>query len=204
MSIYFTSDWHLGHSNSITYDNRPFKDVDHMNRVIINNYNSCVHEGDTCYFLGDMGFTQSDSFAKMIAELNGTKILIRGNHDKGAAAMKRLGFDVVLNMAAITVAGHLLTMTHCPLRGVWREDTSKMKGTKPGDNWHGESKHITMSLPDMGQFHLAGHTHKQPKDIKLGRQWDVGVVGNNYRPVALSAVESWVALTLKAEAEGKK
>jgi calcineurin-like phosphoesterase family protein len=196
MSIYLTSDFHWGHSNSIIYDKRPFKDVNHMNRVLINNYNSCVHEGDTCYFLGDIGFTKDENFAKMVAELNGTKILILGNHDKGAAAMKRLGFDVVLNMAAITVAGHLLTMTHCPLRGVWREDTSNMKGTKPGDNWHGESKHFNLSLPDMGQYHAHGHCHAGPANntpVTTHNQWDVGVVGNNYRPVSLSAIESWIA-----------
>ena len=57
-NIYFTSDWHVGHDNVLKFDNRPFKDVDHMHRVLINNYNSTVKPDDVCYFLGDMGSSQ--------------------------------------------------------------------------------------------------------------------------------------------------
>lgn len=191
--IYFTSDWHIGHANVLVYDQRPFKDLDHMHRVLINNYNATVGEEDLCYFLGDMGLGKSDVLPKVIQELNGIKVLILGNHDKGATAMHRYGFDVVLNMAALDIAGHTVTMTHCPLRGVWREDCSKMNGYQPGDNWHKEWKHTSFSIPDFGQYHLHGHTHKGPEERVLDRQWDVGVRANGYRPVSISAIESWIA-----------
>ena len=35
--IFFTSDWHMGHANSIKFDNRPFKDLDDMHKSIIRN-----------------------------------------------------------------------------------------------------------------------------------------------------------------------
>jgi calcineurin-like phosphoesterase family protein len=38
-SIFFTSDLHIGHLNSIKFDQRPFRDLDHMHEVLINNYN---------------------------------------------------------------------------------------------------------------------------------------------------------------------
>lgn len=194
---FFTSDWHVGHANVLVFDKRPFKDLDHMHRVLINNYNATVGAEDICYFLGDMGMGKSDILPKVVSELHGMKVLILGNHDKGASAMRRMGFDVVLNMAAIEVCGQMVTMTHCPLRGVWREDVGEMKGSTSGENWHKENKHVMFSIEDFGQFHLHGHTHKGPEERILGRQWDVGVRANNYRPVAMPAIESWVAKTVK-------
>ncbi len=112
--IYFTSDWHVGHANVLVLDKRPFQDLDHMHTVLVNNYNSTVGQEDLCYFLGDMGLCKSDALRDVVARLNGTKVLILGNHDKGATAMRRIGFDVVLNQAALEIAGKLVTMTHCP------------------------------------------------------------------------------------------
>ena len=190
---FFTSDWHVGHANVLIFDQRPFKDLSHMHRVLINNYNASVGPQDVCYFLGDMGLAKGDTLAAVIGELQGTKVLVLGNHDKGASAMRRAGFDVVVNMAALTIAGQLVTMTHCPLRGVWREDTSAMRGAAGGENWHGESRHHQFSLPDFGQYHLHGHTHKGPEARILDRQWDVGVRANAYKPVSLPQIESWIA-----------
>lgn len=191
--IYFTSDWHIGHANVLIYDKRPFSELSHMHRVLINNYNATVGDEDLCFFLGDMGLGKGDTLRQVVSELQGKKVLILGNHDKGATAMRRIGFDVVLNMAALEIAGQIVTMTHCPLRGVWREDTAHMKGAAEGDNWHGEHKNQRFSIENFGQFHLHGHTHKGPEERMLDKQWDMGVKANNYRPVSISAVESWVA-----------
>lgn len=190
---FFSSDWHVGHENVIKFDKRPFKDLSHMHRVLINNYNATVGKEDLCYFLGDMGLCKSDALAKVVQELNGTKVLILGNHDKGATAMRRMGFDVVLNGATIVVANRIVTMTHCPLKGVFREDCSKMKGSKEGEHWHGESRHHQFSIIDFGQYHLHGHTHKGPEERIADRQMDIGVRANGYRPVSLPQIESWIA-----------
>lgn len=192
-NIYFTSDWHIGHANVLVFDQRPFQDLDHMHTVLVNNYNATVGFQDLCYFLGDVGFGKSDLLQSVLQRLNGTKVCILGNHDKGATAMRRMGFDVVMNMCAIEVAGKLVTMTHCPLRGIWREDTSNMKGAAEGDHWHGEARHRLFSIQDFGQFHLHGHTHKSAEERILDRQWDVGVRANGYRPVSIKAIESWIA-----------
>lgn len=206
--IFFTSDLHIGHANSIEFDNRPFRDLDHMHRVLINNYNSTVPENGVCYFLGDMGLCKTSILKDVISQLNGTKIFIMGNHDKGAQAMYNMGFDVVLFGAALNVCGQRLTLSHCPLQGITRERTKGMKGIAKGEHWHGESrrKHQNCSFANEGQFHLSGHIHS-PNGGKstriLHRQFDIGVVANKYRPVSISEIESWVAKTVKKEAEWK-
>lgn len=193
---FVTSDWHVGHQRSIIYDSRPFRDIKHMHSVLINNYNSSVSQDCVCYFLGDLGW--KGALADVYPKLNGKKIAVLGNHDNNPSYLYDIGFDLVLNGAMVTLGRSIITMTHCPLRGVWREDPVSKDGTPmtnftPGDNWHGESRHKAYSLPDFNQFHLHGHTHKLPKERTLDRQFDVGVVANDYRPVSFSTIESWIA-----------
>jgi len=200
-NTYFTSDWHINHAKVLQFSKRPFRDVDHMHQVLINNYNSTVRGNDTCYFLGDMGMGDGDIMASIIMQLNGNKILIVGNHDKkGRQFWYRCGFNAVMNSSSIRVQKHTVTMSHCPLYGVYRENTEGMRGVDPDNlpNWHGEEKNYRngFSLPDWGQFHLHGHIHSpnSGKSVKiLDRQYDVGVDANKYRPVNLSQIESWVA-----------
>ena len=204
-SIFFTSDLHLLHRNSIEFDNRPFKDVHHMTESLIKNYNSVVPENGLCYFLGDIGIGKHGDLDKIIPRLNGTKVLIKGNHDGSDTSMYRMGFDVVLNKAVIYIAGEEVALTHCPLRGIKREDTSDMRGTDTNEDYHGSSRdtHKKLSFEDHGQFCLHGHLHapkeKNKSTLKQDRQWDIGIVGNNYRPVSYSQVEKWIQETLYKE-----
>lgn len=197
MNQFVTSDWHLGHEKSIVYDKRPFTDLNHMHEVLVNNYNASVRPNDICYFLGDIGFR--DAGYEIIPKLNGKKICVLGNHDKGKSKMYEMGFDLVVNGIMTTIGQSIITMTHCPIRGVYREgpenqDGETMKNFRPFEGWHGESRHDEYSIPDFDQFHLHGHTHKRKgNDIISGKQWDIGVVGNNYRPVSFKEIESWIA-----------
>jgi len=196
--LYFTSDWHIGHFNCLALDGRPFKDLDHMNEMLIKNFNFLVPHHGITYFLGDMGFSKSGLLKKVITRLNGKKILIPGNHDdKGMYAYYDAGFDFVTDKAQIVIGKSIITMSHCPLKGIYREDTTGMANALPGENWHRETKHSNRyAMDDFGQFHLHGHIHSpnggRSKRI-LDRQMDVGVVCNGYKPVSISTVESFVA-----------
>lgn len=198
--IFFSSDWHIGHENSIKFDNRPYRDLDHMHSELIKNFNKQVPIDGLTYFMGDI-VTHSASLTKtVIDQLNGTKILIVGNHDKNYESCYNAGFDAVMHQTTIYIQKERVTLSHCPLLRVFREDTSTMKGNTEGELWHGEFRNKRFAVPDNGQFHLHGHIHSPNggKSAKLlDRQMDVGLPANNYRPVHISHVESWIMKTLK-------
>lgn len=202
--VFFTSDWHLGHENALKFDERPFKDLNDMHETLIRRYNATVPTYGVCYFVGDMG-NKTEDIRKVINRLNGIKILILGNHDHGVNTMYNCGFDVVLYNATLYIAKERVTISHCPLVGLFREDTSQMKSASKNENWHGESraKHLQFAMKNEGQFHLHGHIHSrenksQSKKI-LGRQYDIGCVANKYTPVSTSTIESWIMKTLQKE-----
>jgi calcineurin-like phosphoesterase family protein len=97
-------------------------------------------------------------------------------------------------------------MSHCPLFGVYREDTTSMKGETTGENWHGERKNKMYTVKDEGQFHLHGHIHS-PNNGKskkiLDHQMDVGVPAWNFRPVSIGEVDSWISKTLYQEKQNE-
>jgi calcineurin-like phosphoesterase family protein len=205
--VFFTSDWHLGHDNCIKFDNRPFKHTDEMHEALIYKFNKQVPIDGITYFLGDIVLCNQELALSVISRLNGIKILIRGNHDKGVEACYNAGFDIVMNSASITIANTLVTMTHCPLRGLYREDTTTMKGRTEGENWHGENRHPDFSIESFGQFHLHGHIHSPNKGQSqkiLGRQYDVGVTANNYIPVHIGVIDSWIQKTKWLEKQATK
>lgn len=205
--LYFTSDLHVGHAKSIAYDKRPFANLEEMHASLGARFNATVRDSNAIvYFLGDVGFPKGNVLRDFLATLNPCiKILILGNHDGSKGKMLDAGFTDVLNAAMITLGDNIITMSHCPLRGVFREDITGMRGVLPGEMWHGESRHAIFSLPDFGQFHLHGHIHSGPANNKLkidGRQFDVGVCGNNYRPVSISEIESWIVKTKQKISSG--
>lgn len=90
--IFFIADTHFNDEDIIKYDNRPFKTVTEMNQAIIDNWNDVVTENDIVYVVGDLGKIS----ATYLVELNGTKYLIKGNHDNMPNQFYRdLGFEEV-------------------------------------------------------------------------------------------------------------
>ena len=81
MANYYIADLHLGHANSIKFDNRPFADLNEMHRTIIDNWNAVVRTTDTVYILGDFCISRDDAVNRILCHLNGKLHLIIGNHD---------------------------------------------------------------------------------------------------------------------------
>ena len=82
MTIWFTADLHLGHTNIIKYCNRPFSSVDEMDEELITRWNECINPTDIVYHLGDFCFGNPGKYFK---RLNGRITFIFGSHDRETA-----------------------------------------------------------------------------------------------------------------------
>ena len=113
---YFISDTHFNHKNIIKYCNRPFRDVEEMNRALIENWNNTVTDFDTVFHLGDVALTNESSMKELIPKLKGKKILIRGNHDKKSEEFfRKVGFGFVPENP-LKLSSKRLILSHKPLK----------------------------------------------------------------------------------------
>lgn len=97
---YLITDTHINHSAIQEYCNRP-KDFE---QKIINQWKSTVNDQDIVYHLGDVTWGSQDNLKQIMEQLPGTKILIRGNHDRSHSNnwFIRAGFAAVLEKAQVS------------------------------------------------------------------------------------------------------
>lgn len=146
--VFFTSDLHFGHKKIVEYTNRSvFTTQENHDKDVIELWNSQVSKNDIVYSLGDLVFNcrKLDKFMSIMNQLNGQKILIRGNHcDRDV--YKKSGFQWY-DLKGTTVEGQHIVMCHYAMR-VW-------------DKYH------------HGSWHLYGHSHGSLEGT--GRSIDVGL-----------------------------
>lgn len=94
--IYFIADTHFGHRNIINYENRPFKDINEMEKELIKKWNNIVRAKDKVFVLGDFSLSNKEKTTEVCNKLNGRKTLIMGNHDEHSTTYYReCGFENV-------------------------------------------------------------------------------------------------------------
>lgn len=163
MTDYVTADWHLGHSNIIKYCNRPFKTVDEMDAILINNVNEVVSPSDRLFNLGDVGFKGADEkLPGWLNRINCKNIyVVPGNHDKEHVLRKY--FKVLPQCYMYEASDLKIVFCHYAMR-VWPK-----------------SHH--------GVYHLYGHSHGTLPPILGAPAFDVGVDSWNYKPLSMSQVK---------------
>lgn len=132
-----------------------------MNVGIIERWNNQVTDADTVYVIGDLAMGRTQETIPLAKELRGTKILVRGNHDKATARtyIEKGGFSSVLDSAFLTIngSGRQLQLCHFPFVGDSRED-DRYRDRRPVDK---------------GQWLLCGHVHDAWR--QRGRAINVGI-----------------------------
>lgn len=154
MNTWLVADHHLG-EDRFDIMGRPFDDPNEQVEFLIKNHNSKVQPDDLVYVLGDVCYNKHPEFVKHVARFNGTKILVRGNHDRYISdnVFKDYFKEIIPEGDGIEldIEGIPCYLTHYPTQG--RED----------------------------RFNLVGHVHGAWK-YQLN-SFNVGVDVNHYFPV---------------------
>lgn len=114
---WLTSDTHFFHANIIKYCNRPFVDVDEMNAVLVERWNSIVGQNDIVHHLGDFCFGKKENVLEILPKLNGKIDIVLGNHDRHKIGFYyEAGFHRVYDRPV--VLRNFFILSHAPLEWI--------------------------------------------------------------------------------------
>lgn len=166
MTVWLSSDWHLGHANiagkatsNWSHGYRDFSSVEEMNHTIIDNINKYVDRYDTLYMLGDFSFGGHHKIPDFRRRIYCENIhIIRGNHDHHIDKYAEFFSSIqdVKQKTLLVRDGRKIPvfMSHYSHR-----------------IWEGSHK---------GFMHAYGHSHASLEHIPNGKSMDVGI-DNAYR-----------------------
>ncbi len=161
--IFFIADTHFAEDNIRRYENRPFENITQMDEELIRNWNKVVSEDDVVYVLGDFGANKNQE--EVLKQLNGTKYLVKGNHDIYSNAYYRdAGFTEVYDKPVILDGFWILS--HEPL-------------------------YVNSNMPYANIF---GHVHGSPQYQTFSKQhYCVSVERIDFKPIAFEEIKKAVA-----------
>lgn len=146
--------------------NRPFDNIDDMNKTIIDRWNQKVHKNDHVYILGDMFFRCEDPEA-ILRVLKGKKHLIVSNHYGWAKRAELQKYFVSIdNYLEFSDGQNYLILSHYPML-----------------SYHRESRENTYMIH--GHIHADTNADFFPLLAKRERILNAGVDLNEYAPVTL-------------------
>lgn len=157
-NTWFTADLHFGHANVLKFQEEfgtraIARDIEHHDRLIIENWQRLVEPEDTVYIIGDMFFCNATRALGILEQLPGKIHLVYGNHDKVIRVNPALQgyFRTIQEYLEINLDGQHICMMHYPIY-----------------EWNRMHR---------GALHLYGHTHG--KVNVEGRAMDVGIDTRN-------------------------
>lgn len=168
MGIFVTSDLHFGHKNIIKYENRPYQNIEQMDKDLIKKWNDTVEKDDTVYVLGDFSWYRGEKTNEILKQLKGKKILIIGNHDRNFLDDKKFDktlFEEIEYYKELKYNKRMYILFHYPIA----EHNGKMYGA----------------------VHLYGHIHTMNLELEQNLKplgYNVGVDRNNYKPINIERI----------------
>lgn len=161
-NTFFTSDTHFGHKNIIRFCKRPFETVDIMDPKLVDAWNSVVKKNSVVFHLGDFTFRQKTYLSTLLNKLNGTIVLIKGNHDDEKCLSL---FPYVFDYLEICIENTNIVLSHYPFL-----------------EWNGSHR---------GAWNLHGHCHGTIPDPGISRRIDVGIdMNTKYVPFSYRQLQA--------------
>lgn len=149
------ADTHFGHTKVIQMCGRPFQTLEEMETTLIANWNKKIKDGHDVIIAGDFSLSSKENCERICKQLNGNKLLIKGNHDTHSNQYYRdCGFADVSKYPI--VLEEFWIVSHEPM-------------------------FMTNSLP---YFNIHGHVHNNPMFNSISTvNYCVSVERTEYKPV---------------------
>ena len=121
-TLYLIADTHFGHKGMCHFTDkegvklRPWATVEEMDEAMVANWNSVVKPHDKVYHLGDVVINRKA--LPTLTRLNGTKVLIKGNHDIFKLSDYSLYFKDIRAYRVLDniICSHIPIHTYCKAR----------------------------------------------------------------------------------------
>lgn len=172
-NVWFTSDTHFNHEKVIQFEStaRNFSSIQQHDEELVKRWNDRVRPKDIVWHLGDVYLGKDkEHFRWLMKELNGSKRLVRGNHDTFDCATYYEAFDEIYGVWP----KYGFVMSHVPLH----PDSINRWGL----NVHGH-------LHSNKVMHTSG-----PADGEMdNRYYCVSVEQHNLAPVSLDEIRKATA-----------
>lgn len=169
---YLVADTHFYHDRMQTYCNRPKG----FNQLIINQWRSTISPQDIVFHLGDVTWGNQEQLIEIMEQLPGTKILIRGNHDRNHSNnwFIKTGFAVVVEKIQVSS----IILSHFPAllsKEEIERDIINIHGhfhNNPAKGWEKElkkritSNHYLLISEDINYMPISLETARRRKYLK--------------------------------------
>jgi len=146
MTIYFTTDSHLGHKNIHTFRN--VASSEENDRLFFEEARRKLNKNCLIYFLGDVMF--DIKYLEMIKDLPGRKKLIKGNHDELLTAENIQGvFESVDGIIKLKK----FWLTHAPIHPLELRNKINIHGHVHSETIQ-HDKYINICPEEIGQYFI--------------------------------------------------
>lgn len=183
MSIKYIADCHFSHQNILRYDNRPWQDMETMEKDMIRLWNETVSDSDTVYILGDVVWSHKyEEWVRILKQLNGQKYIVKGNHDKTEILNLLKEYNFIKDWShqyVVQDGGRYVVLNHSPMPffvNMHHDNTYHLYG------------HVHISF----DAQCIKHVRRQIEELYLHevRMFNVGcmVPGMDYRPRTLDEI----------------
>lgn len=202
MKTYVTSDLHLGHVNMTEEGKdlckRGFKTVPEMNEALLEGINSTVSSYDRLVVCGDLVMGKLEENIQLLADIQAAEIiLLPGNHDRFSLAYPHKKASPQDWVARYELDSRFWVVPdQTPSAWHIRDFTDEtapdaLISHYPYEGDHtSDDRYTALRAADEGLPIIHGHVHDSWR-IR-GRQFNVGVDVNDFKPVPLEELADWV------------
>lgn len=163
--VFVTADLYLGYANIIRRNNRPFMNVEEMDKTLFDNWNDTVSSDDLVYLLGDISKRESTkNLDYWLKRLPGNIVFIKGDDDFS------VNDEFLLDYVVLDIGNRRFCLVHNPA-----------DAPEGFDGWIIHAYNYSCDLL------------KHPFIDREKKTINISLEATKYRPIALTEIEGIVS-----------